>query len=227
MSTQRIIHGDSFSLIKDIESDSMDTVFMDPPFKYMRGKHHTDTDGEKYRGAMREITKDAYRVVSMGGYLISVNYLEGNMEVWKTLENTDAELRDKIIVQRNTAHSKRGYLPQAFVTVFIFCKGPTPRPNAVPWYRQGIILDTGSITTNVWGTQDEKKWKAGYKEVNEAMPIRYADRLISMYATFGNVLDLFCGAGTVLKACQNHEVDATGFEIDGHRINLIRERLAK
>lgn len=211
--TNKIVHGDSLSVLKQLPDNCVDLVFTSPPYNFGMGydTHNDKTDWPTYFKMLWEIFDECIRVTKHGGrivvntqplfseyipshHLISQGFIDRGL-IWK------AEiLWEKN--HRNCAYTAWGswknpsspYLKYTWEFLEVFCKGDL---------KHSGDSKKADITGNEFKTWVDAKWSISPEHKmkdygHPAMfPVELAYRTLKLFSFQDDViLDPFCGAGT-------------------------------
>lgn len=230
-----LIFGDCLDKLKEIESDTINLILIDPPYLISRNsnfKNYSDKTPnnlrKKYNFSLdfgewdKEelkwdyIFSEYYRVLKKGGTII-VFY-----DIWKSNEIKFYAEKNKFKQPRVgqwqklnpvPINSKRNYLSNGIEFFFSFVKGGKPTFNSE--YDKGIY------------EYPICKGKERTKHPTQK-PIGLFKELIKKHTNPGDtVLDTFAGSGTTAMACKETNRKWIMIEKDENYINIINKRLEK
>lgn len=216
-----IINGDFKSEIKYVETDSIDLICTDPPYRLIwGGKSYNknapkgilkDNDGKLFdynEIEPKEFFGELYRVLKPNSHCyVMVNVL--NMrEFLNCAHNVGFKLHNILIWEKNNATPNNWYMKNCEFILF-FRKG-NAKPINNPSTKQ-LIKINNLIGDKVHPTQK---------------PIELMELLINNSTNEGNlVLDPFMGSGTTGVACKRTNRKFYGIEIDKKYYNIAKERI--
>lgn len=96
-----IIHGDSSIVLKNIESNSIDSIVTDPPY----GIDFLDNEWDETTGPV-EVWKECLRVLKPGGHLIAFSSARTYHRLATCLEDIGFEIRDQLLWLKATSPVK-------------------------------------------------------------------------------------------------------------------------
>ena len=219
-----------FEYLKDIPSNSVDLVLIDPPYEVSRDTNFAKTeakgtDTDRFRVSMEfgdwdnnftgldEVIKECYRVLKVSGTLICF------YDLWKitTLKEYFENAKFKQIrfiewIKTNPVplNSKINYLTNAREIAVLGVKVKTPTFKSE--YDKGIY--EFPICHD----------KGRFHETQK--PVKLMEALIEKHSNEGDlVLDCFSGSGTTAVACINKKRNFIGCEINEEYHNKSIERI--
>lgn len=245
----QLFQGDSFSLLKQIESDSIDLVFADPPFnlaKLYPSEIDDNLKAEKYLHWCQEWLAECVRVLKPGGSLFLWNLPKWNVSLGSFLDGA-MSFRNWIGVDIKYSMPIQNRLYPSHYSLLYYVKGDKPKTfkpdrsamqtcskcfNELKDYGgyKDKMNPLGINLTDIW-TDIPPVRHAKYKRrvgANE-LSLKLLDRIIEMASEPGDiVLDPFGGSGTTYMAAELKQRRWVGCEIGPvdviiERFNLINE----
>jgi len=241
LQTNQIYCGDSIELCKQIDDNSIDLIFADPPFNLKRSygidkdnrinyvewcQNWIDIGVDKLKpGGTFIIHHIPKYAIILGNYMMKKLEFQ-NLVSWKTANMP--------IINR--------LLPENF-SFLIFSKG-----NLKTFNRFGdsvehkkcrhcnkILADWGGKkkhmketkrVSDVWLDIERIRHNKNKHRTHNELPIKIMDRIIKIYTNKGDlVLDLFIGSGTTAESAERLNRNFIGIEISEEYCNITRERL--
>ncbi|OTN86995.1 DNA-methyltransferase [Enterococcus faecium] len=239
----KLYNEDSLLLMKEMESDSIDLIFADPPFNL--GKKYDSLindklDHESYLRWNEQWIKECVRILKPGGSMFIWNIPKWSIPTANILGKY-LTLRHWIAVDMKYGLPIPNKLYPAHYSLLYYTKGPKPNtfhPDRLPLEvckkcghelkdyggYKNRMNPKGVSLSDVWhDIYPVRHAKYKNRQSNE-LPIKLLERIISMASEEGDlVFDPFGGSGTtyvVAEALKRHWI---GSEIGS--INLIEERL--
>lgn len=146
----KIIHGNSIEVLKDIPDNSIDLILTSPPYDNLRKYDGFDFDFEN-------MAKELTRVLNFGGIIVwvvadaTINGSETCTSFKQALyfkENCGLKLHDTMIYKSEKPPLTHKRYEQKFEYMFVFCKGKikTFNPILVPCKYAGSSIDRPKTT---------------------------------------------------------------------------------
>ena len=226
-----LMNGDCLELIKQIPSNSVDLILIDPPYEISRPTNfqsgeETGRDTDRFRISMdfgewdknftglEVVIKEGYRILRQGGTMICF-YDLWKIETLKNLYDSNKFKQVRFIEWMKTnpvpINSKINYLTNAREVAVSAIKGSKPTFNSS--YDNGLYsypICAGKERT-IHPTQK---------------PLSLITDLILKHSNEGDmVLDCFMGSGTTGVACKNTNREFIGMELDEKYYKVACERL--
>lgn len=238
---------DCMDLLPRIKSESIDTVFADPPFNlakdYGNGKDKDDLATDEYLKWCRSWIDECVRVVKPGGAIFIYNLPQWAFHLAAHLEAKGMKFRHWIAVSMKGTFPRGRKLYPAHYALLYFTKGAPAVFNRVrlpiPQCRhcgrdvkdygghRKFLNPLGLNLTDFWddtAPARHRKFKARW-HVNELKPV-IPGRCVELSTDEGAiVLDVFGGGGSTYEAAQNLKRRWIGAEIVD--CELIRERFKR
>ena len=226
-----LMNGDCLELIKQIPSNSVDLILIDPPYEISRPTNfqsgeETGRDTDRFRISMdfgewdknftglEVVIKEGYRILRQGGTMICF-YDLWKIETLKNLYDSNKFKQVRFIewIKTNPVpiNSKINYLTNAREVAVSAIKGSKPTFNSS--YDNGLYsypICAGKERT-IHPTQK---------------PLSLITDLVLKHSNEGDtVLDCFMGSGTTGVACKNTNREFIGMELDEKYYKVACERL--
>jgi site-specific DNA-methyltransferase (adenine-specific) len=241
-----LYEGDCLEILPTIKSESVDTVFADPPFNLGKvyGRRSVDSRAEaEYVEWCRKWLRECWRVLKPGGALFVYNLPKWNILLGAFLMDAlQMQFRHSIAVEMKSCLPIAGRLYPAHYSLLYLTKGKpkTFRKIRTPIetcrHCDGEIRDYGGHrdAMNPLGVNLKDVWtdvppvrhwkfKSRGRRAN-ALSTKILDRVVEMTTLPGElVLDPFGGSGTTYAVCERRGRRWLGIELD--HCDEIAERL--
>ena len=212
--------------LREIESNTIDLVITDPPYKLNKttGSMTSSSKSERWQGNLKAGDKTA-------NIENTIKFSEWLPEVYRVLkENSHCYIwvNDKNLVDLCNEAEKVGF---RLHNILVWKKN-----NCTPnrWYMKNcefiLFLHKGkSFPINNLG--DAQLYECDningkFKLHPTQKPVEYTDRLILNSSKEGEtVLDIFCGSGTTLLSAKQNNRKYIGFELDIQHFDTARKRI--
>jgi len=226
--------GDCLAVLPQIKSESVDTVFADPPFNLGKeyGKNSDDARPD-YLSWCRTWLDECVRVLKPGGSIFVYNLPKWNVSLGAHLGELGMEFRHWIAIDLAASLPIIGRLHPSHYSLIYYTKG---MPKTFKRIRtpiqlcrhcggevrdygghRGAMNPNGVTLKDVWSDIPPVrhwKYKAKARRAN-ALSTKILYRVINMSTTRGEVvLDPFCGSGTTAIVCEEMHRRWIGIEID-------------
>lgn len=240
-----LFEGDCLDVLPEIKSESIHTVFADPPFNLGKvyGKRVNDNiPNEAYLQWCRNWMKECVRILKPGGAFFIYNLPKWNHLLASYLTEFGLDFRHWITVNIKSTLPIPGRLYPSHYSLLYFTKGK-PRvfhkirtPIETCRHCDGEIKDYGGHRgamnplgvnlTDVWNDIPpvrHRKFKSEKRKANQ-LSTKLLYRVIHMSTDKGDtVLDPFGGSGTTFDVCESEGRNWIGIEIED--CDVIVERL--
>ena len=230
----KLYRGDCLDLMKNLDSDSIDLVFADPPFnlkKLYPSNINDDLKTEQYIRWCEKWATECVRILKPGGSLFVWNLPKWNTHLSGFL-NGRMTFRHWISVDIKYSLPIKGRLYPSHYSLLYYCKGEKPtrfHPDRLPMdicpHCVGDLKDYGGYKhkmnpdginiTDVWLDIPPVRHKK-YKKRNGAneLSIKLLDRIIEMASDEGDIVfDPFGGSGTTYAVSEIKNRRWLGIEI--------------
>ena len=226
-----LLQGDCLKLIKQVPSNSVDLILIDPPYEISRPTNfqsgeETGRDTDRFRISMdfgewdknftglEVVIKEGYRILRQGGTMICF-YDLWKIETLKNLYDRNKFKQVRFIEWMKTnpvpINSKINYLTNAREVAVSAIKGSKPTFNSS--YDNGLYsypICAGKERT-IHPTQK---------------PLSLITDLVLKHSNEGDtVLDCFMGSGTTGVACKNTNREFIGMELDEKYFEIACNRI--
>ena len=226
-----LLQGDCLELIKQVPSNSVDLILIDPPYEISRPTNfqsgeETGRDTDRFRISMdfgewdknftglEVVIKEGYRILRQGGTMICF-YDLWKIETLKNLYDSNKFKQIRFIewIKTNPVpiNSKINYLTNAREVAVSAIKGSKPTFNSS--YDNGLYsypICAGKERT-IHPTQK---------------PLSLITDLVLKHSNEGDmVLDCFMGSGTTGVACKNTNREFIGMELDEKYFEIACNRI--
>ena len=226
-----LMNGDCLELIKQIPSNSVDLILIDPPYEISKPTNfqsgeETGRDTDRFRISMdfgewdknftglEVVIKEGYRILRQGGTMICF-YDLWKIETLKNLYDSNKFKQVRFIEWMKTnpvpINSKINYLTNAREVAVSAIKGSKPTFNSS--YDNGLYsypICAGKERT-IHPTQK---------------PLSLITDLVLKHSNEGDtVLDCFMGSGTTGVACKNTNREFIGMELDEKYFEIACNRI--
>lgn len=241
-----LFQGDCLEVLKHLKSESVDTVFADPPFNL--GKHYgtkvNDSLGDReYLNWMFAWIAECERVLRPGGSLFIYNLPRWNIMLGPYLLELGLTFRHWIAINIKMSMPISGRLYPSHYSLLYYSKGSKPKtfrkirtPIETCRHCGGDIKDYGGHRsamnpkgvnlTDVWNDIPPVrhwKFKSKKRQANQ-LSTKLLSRVIEISTRPGDiVLDPFGGSGTTFAVCEAKHRYWVGIELEN--CDVIVERL--
>jgi site-specific DNA-methyltransferase (adenine-specific) len=240
----KVYHGDSLKLLKDVPDDTIDLVITDPPFaidfkakrmNYNRTgsrvlEGYSEVPAEEYLDFTRTWIKEAGRTLKDSGSMYVFSGWNNLKDILISLEEAGLELVNHIIWKYQFGvFTKRRFVSSHYHCLYV-CKDDKKR-KFHPYRRFGPderTSDGGKAhyrdKEDVWDIKREY-WK-GKKKTPTKLPSELIRKILAYSSDEGDlVLDPFLGSGQVAVVSKEEGRHFLGFEIVEEYLDFARERL--
>jgi site-specific DNA-methyltransferase (adenine-specific) len=243
-----LLQGDCLEILKYIKSESVNTVFADPPFNL--GKNYGEKVNDKlndsdYLDWMYSWISECERVLSPGGSLFIYNLPKWNVLLGPYLLEIGLTFRHWIAVDIKMSMPINGRLYPSHYSLLYYSKGDRPKtfrkirtPIATCRHCGGEIKDYGGHRsamnpkgvnlTDVWNDIPPVrhwKFKSKKRQANQ-LSTKLLSRVVEISTLPGDVvLDPFGGSGTTFAVCESKQRHWIGIELEN--CDVIVERLTQ
>ena len=230
----RLYQGDCFDLMQNLDSDSVDLIFADPPFnlnKLYPSKIDDNLKSDQYLKWCEKWAGECVRILKPGGSLFVWNLPKWNTQMAGYL-NHQLTFRHWISVDIKYTLPIKGRLYPSHYSLLYYTKGskasifhPDRLPMNICPHCVGDLKDYGGYKhkmnpdginlTDVWLDIPPVRHKK-YKKRNGSneLSIKLLDRIIEMASDIGNtVFDPFGGSGTTYAVSEIKKRKWIGIEV--------------
>lgn len=240
-----LFDGDCLSILPLVKSDSIDTVFADPPFnldKKYGAKSKDNLSEKQYVAWCKAWLDECIRVIKPGGSLFLYNLPRWNLVLGAYLIEKGLTFRHDITVDVKSTMPIAGRLYPSHYSLLYFSKGKPKTfrkirtPLEVCRHCGGDVKDYGGHRhamnplgvnlRDVWADiPPVRHWKFKSKDrPANALSTKLLDRVVEISTEVGDVvLDPFGGSGTTYAVCEKKNRYWIGIELDF--AEQIKERL--
>lgn len=220
-----LMQGDCLELMKGIESESIDLVITDPPYKTITGGDSNGANSERPKGMLRGNRKlfkfqnidiklwmdQIYRVLKFGTHCYVFTNALNLLEMMECAKESGFKLHNVLVWEKNNCTPSQFYMKNCEYVLFL-------RKGKAKW-----INDIGGSKTvhkfnNIIG--------------NKLHPTEKPVELIEYYLLNSSqkndvVLDPFMGSGSTGLACLNTGRNFIGIELDPQYFEIAKNRIEK
>lgn len=217
-----IIRGDAFQLIKQVESNSIDLVFTDPPYKRATQVKLRELTNMQ----IKIMAKEFARVLKKGGNLALFCGMYDKWDWYQALKEAGLNyIMELLWVYRNPStirFQKRKFVP-AHDTILWFSKGEEYYfdervPIELSWFEHKAFV----------GKLRGQEGVPSEKLNTTPKPLKIAIIIVKRLCPLnGIVLDPFAGLGTFAIACKLTNRNYLGFEINEKYFHIVLDRIKK
>jgi site-specific DNA-methyltransferase (adenine-specific) len=211
--------GDCLEVLKDLQSDSMDMVLCDPPYRMTkRGKscrpnYMPASMGENFfQGEIPKVEdwmSEAYRVLKQGHFYVFTNtkQLQDNLNA---ASRTGFDLHNILSMIKDTKMPNRWYLKYTELILM---------------FRKGRAVPISDMTSRDYFQCEMPTQKNGKLHPTQK-PLSVIEKLVSNSAAENQwVADFFMGSGTTGVACRNLNRNFIGIEKDPKYFEIAKKRI--
>jgi site-specific DNA-methyltransferase (adenine-specific) len=237
----KIIQGDCLKILADIEDNSVDVCFADPPFNL--GKpYHTYIDRKpeaEYMGWSKQWLKELVRITKPTGWIF-VHHIPRWLIQYGAILNEVSYFRHWIAWDAAGAVWGRTLLP-AHYGILMYSKQPSGfkfhkirAPHKICPKCKSFLKNYGGkprhcfgpLVSDVWADISRVRQKHLRNNHPCPLPKQLLERIILMSSDVGDtVLDPFVGIGTTAVAAQSLGRQFVGIEIDPGYVTIARKKL--
>lgn len=236
---------DCMEFLKNINDESVDTVFADPPFNIKKNYGEGFCDNlteQEYLEWCFEWISESVRILKPGGAFFLYNLPKWNMKLGSFISGLGLEFRHWIAISMKVGLPIQKKLYPSHYSLLYFTKG---KPNVFQKIRTpievcrhcgGEIKDYGGhrkhmnpegvSLTDIWvdiPPVRHRKYKSTKRKVN-ALSSKILDRVVEVSTLPGDiVVDPFGGSGTTYAVCEKKHRHWLGTDI--YSSPIIKERL--
>ena len=241
-----LFDGDCMDILPNIKSDSIDTVFADPPFNLGKKYGHKVNDSlsdQEYLDWCKLWIYECVRILKPGGSCFIYNLPKWNIPIGGFLTEFGMTFRHWIAVNLKMLLPIQGRLYPSHYSLLYYCKGPKPKTfrnirtpiqlcrhcgNEVKDYggHRGAMNPKGVNLTDVWDDIPpvrHRKFKSTKRKANQ-LSTKLVSRAIEISTVEGDiVIDPFGGSGTTFDVCESRGRHWIGTELQN--CDIIVDRL--
>lgn len=225
MTDIKLLHGDSYKLIKDIPDKSVDLVYIDIPYEYENGCKG---------GNVPYITSTEYHTkIDKFSYGIDYSIFDELIRIMKYIYIYIWCSRDQILpITKYFVEQKK-----CRVNYLVWCKtNPTPFTNDMwlPDMEYCLVFKEANAPRYNDGIENKSKWYLSCKNKEDKdlykhptiKPLELVKRHLLHSSNEGDtVLDCFMGSGTTGVACKELNRNFIGMEIDDEYFKIAKDRI--
>jgi len=230
----KLYQGDCLALLHQMESESVDLVFADPPFnldKFYESKINDNLHIDEYLEWCKEWVAECARVLKFGGSFFIWNLPRWNILIGNYL-NSYLNFRHLIAADIKYRLPIAGRLYPSNYSLLYFCKGEKPKtfhPDRLPMEVcptcKSDLRDYGGYKdkmnplgislTDVWyDIQPVRHAKYKRRKESNELPLKLLDRVIQLASDENDlVFDPFGGSGTTYVAAELKRRKWIGIEL--------------
>src|SRR3989338_58559 len=233
MPTTKIIQGDTIQLLKDMEPNSVDLIFADPPYNLSGKDHLTCKNGkmavcdkgewdqiDDIHEFNREWVEGCIRVLKDDGTIWISGKLHNHPSIGVTLKKLNLWIINDIIWYKPNASpllQKNRFVPSTEL-IWIASKSKKYYFN----YEMARCLNNGKQMRNLWELTAERHKTTHPTE----KPEKLLERIILIGSEEGDtVLDPFMGSGTTGAVAKQLNRNFIGLEIDSAYFKIAKNRI--
>jgi DNA modification methylase len=239
MEKDKIYLGDCVELLQQVESESIDLVFADPPFNigYAYNTYKDNKSYEEYKEWSNKWIEECIRSLKPNGSMYVAIGDEYAAEINVILKNNNMNFRNWITWYYAFGQNCRKKFSRTHTHIHYFTKNSKDftfnvDDIRVPSARQLKYNDKranskGKVPDDTWhmprvcGTFKER-----VKNHPCQMPEEVLERIIKASSNVGDlILDPFCGSGTTAAVAKKHKRHSISFELDKVYFNESLKRL--
>jgi DNA modification methylase len=211
--------------LKEIENDSVNLVFADPPYNLIG--LDIFVDGQVYRKWSIEYFKEIKRILKWNGSFILCGRPPILCQLVSDLIDMGFVFREWITWHKvDSITPAKEYHSNNYECFAIFSKWTERVFNHIPIKSK---TDNYSSERNIGSIWEHCKISSNHKEGTKhptQKPIKFLERFVQTYSNPNDlVIDLFSGSGTTAVACKTNNRKFIGFEINPEYIKMSDERL--
>lgn len=241
----KIILGDSISLLKDMPDNSVDMTFADPPFN-LKKKYNASKDNlaiEEYIAWCEEWITEMVRITKPTGSIFVHNIPKWLAHYTGAL-NRHAQFKHWIAWNAATAPMGKSLQPAHYGILFYVkdikqakiyeLRSPHERERKSDYLRKdyggkkNLLHPFGSLVSDVWNDIHRIKHAKYRNEHPCQLPLPLLERLILMTTDEGDiVLDPFMGTGTTAVAAKKLGRHYIGFDISPDYKKIAEQNIAQ
>ena len=217
-----LIQGDCLQEMQKIQSESIDCVVTDPPYKIITGGDSNGKNSVRPKGILsgnRELMKsipkfeywlkELFRVLKNGTQSYIMVNSSNLLKMANEIEKAGFKIQNYLVWQKNNCTPSQFYMKNCEYTIF-FRKGKSKYINDIG----------GSKTVHQFNNIIGNKVHPTEKPID--MMKYYISNSTNEYDT---VLDLFMGSGSTGVACKELNRNFIGIELDEHYFAIAKKRV--
>lgn len=247
MQENKIYNMDCIEGMKQIENNTIDCVWIDPPYNinYKYDKYDDNKNDIDYQKLLKTIAKEFNRIIKPNK-VIFIKQFHKNLHLTLNIFSKYFNLKDMIIWKNSSPAQPKDRFKPIYEIILMFVSGPGPiyfndkfetRKCQVQWDKKRNDNYYGKIT-NLWDdippiyAGSIKHREGVYKENTNKKshpaqhPIKLVTRSIGFVTKENDlILDCFIGSGTTAVACKQLNRNFIGFELSKEYCDIANERL--
>ena len=240
-----LFDGNCLDVLPKIQSETIDTVFADPPFnlgKKYGSKVDDNLPERDYLDWCRQWICECVRILKPGGSMFVYNLPKWNIPIGGFLSESGMTFRHWIAVNLKMLLPIQGRLYPSHYSLLYYCKGPKPKTfrnirtpiqlcrhcgKEIKDYggHRNAMNPKGVNLTDVWDDIPpvrHRKFKSAKRKENQ-LSTKLVSRAIEMSTVEGDVvLDPFGGSGTTFDVCESRSRHWIGIELQNSDIIVDR-----
>jgi len=234
--------GDSFKLLKKLDTKSVDLIFADPPYflssggvtnsggvmvSVNKGKWDECLSVEDKHSFNREWIRLCKDVMKDNGTIWISGTLHNIYSIGLSLEQEGFKILNNITWQKSNPPPNLGCRNFTHSTeTIIWAKKNLKNANHCFNYKQMKELNNGKQMKDVWTGSLTPKSEKRYGKHPTQKPLYLLENIILSSSKKGDViLDPFIGSGTTALACKNLERKVIGFDMNEDYLNISKDRI--
>ncbi|TKD65603.1 site-specific DNA-methyltransferase [Micrococcus luteus] len=233
----RLYEGDCLPWLRDLDDESVDLVFADPPFNLNKNYGNGFKDNlseEEYLSWTLEWVDECVRVIAPGGALWIYNIPRWSMPTGAhLLQKRELTFKHQVAISMKTGLPIPNKLSPAHYSALYFIKGKKPKafsrprtPIEVCRHCGKEIKDYGGHRskmnpegvnlTDVWTDLSPVRHRGAKHRSANALPEKMLERILTISSVPGDlVLDPFGGSGTTYAVAERMHRRWLGIELSG------------
>lgn len=224
MELNKIYNMDCLEGLKQLEDNSVQFIFEDPPYNLIG--LDVFMDSRIYISLAKQRAKEYMRILKFDGSIIICGRPPVICDVVLYMQEAGFILTDWVTwwkVDSITA-KKDGYSTN-YEVFAVFRRSPFTKFNHIPVPSKSGNYHAEVNIGSVWGhCKISSNHKEGTKHPTQK-PIKFLERFVNTFSDKGDlVLDPFMGSGTTAVACAKLSRDFVGFEINPEYIEMAEKR---
>lgn len=247
--THKLIRGDSLKILKTISNDSIDLIFVDPPYNLSKERglswehssHVTMQEDwdmfskEDFLKFNTEWLKECFRILKHGGSLWVSGSFHNIYQIGHLIQQNHPEIKINNSIVWFKPNAQPNITCRFFTESTEHLIWATKNGNGQKWkfnyqFTKDYIFDSinpkEKQTRNVWSipiTPKNEKW-AGYHPTQK--PFELLRRIILSCTNENDlILDPFAGTGTTCVVAKHYKRNSIGIEMNPNYLEIIRKRI--
>lgn len=246
LSDGEIVCIDALKCLKCLKEESVDIVFLDPPFnlgkKYGSSKNNDRLENKEYVEYLKNVLRRSAEVLKDGGALF-LYHIPKYAVLFAHFLNEHLTFRHWIAITMKAGFVRPKHLYPAHYALLYYTKGKPgifQRPKIKPptcrtchtflrdygGYKK--FVENGINLSDVWDDISPVRHKKYKNRVANELPPKIPERVVHISGRSGAILvDPFAGSGTALVAARNRHMRFIGCDIEQEYCDLMFKRLSK